>query len=133
MRKSTLLLLLLFLLFVAACTGSVDLSEPGAAGARRASEHFYDLLARGRGAEYVDHLYAARAMDSSMHSQYVDMMAQFLYEQGQATGGILSAKATRDTMVDSTALVFLDVLFADSTREEVMLPLVYSEGRWWMK
>ncbi len=133
MRKNTLYIILLLLLAVVGCTKSVDLTDPSAMGAREAAEHFYDLLGRGKAREYVDNMQASSAMDRSKHAQYVDMMEQFLHEERQSSGGILLAKATRDTMVDSVAMVFLDVQFADSTSEEVMLPLIYSAGRWWVR
>ena len=72
-------------------------------------------------------------MDSSKYVQYVDLVAQFLHEEKQLRGGILSAKAINETMEDTMATVFLNVHFVDSTREQVMLPLVYTRGRWWIK
>ncbi len=131
--KRTLYISMLLLL-VASCTErTVDISTFSDVGARTAAEHFYDMLGRGKAEKYVENMYESSAMDSSMHAQYVDMMGQFLHEERQSTGGILSAKSIRDTIVDSVALVFLDVQFADSTNEEIMLPLVYSQGRWWIK
>lgn len=132
MRRTTLYIIVL-LLSVAACTKHAGLTDAGSAGARYAAEHFYDMLGRGQAREYVDNMQEAGVMDSSKRAQFVDMMEQFLYEERQASGGILSAKATRDTIVDSVALVFMDVQYADSTCEEIMLPLVYTGGRWWVR
>lgn len=122
------------LLFLAiGCTKTVDLSDPGADGARHAAEYFYDLLGRGQAREYVNNMQEAEAMDSSKYCQFMDMMEQYLHEERQMRGGILSAKTTRDTLADTVALVFMDVQFADSTAEEIMLPLVYTRGRWWIR
>lgn len=131
--KRTTLYIILLLLAVAGCDRHGLLKDPGADGARYAAEHFYDMLARGCAHEYVDNMHEAYAMDSCKHAQFVDMMEQFLHEERLSNGGILSAKATRDTMSDSVAMVFMDVQFADSTCEEIMLPLVYTEGRWWIR
>jgi hypothetical protein len=60
-------------------------------------------------------------------------MEQFLQEEKELRGGILAAKAERDTMVDSVSMVSLNVQFGDSTREEIVLPVVYTRGRWWIR
>ena len=133
LMKRTILYIILLLPLVIGCTKHEDLTDPSGAGARHAAEYFYDLLGRGSAAEYVDNMHEACAMDSSKRAQFVDLMEQFLYEERQSSGGILGAKATRDTMADSVAMIFMDVQFADSTCEEIMLPLVYSGGRWWIR
>lgn len=133
MGKKLALYIMPLLLSATGCNGHAGLSEPGSSGARHAAEHFYDVLARGHAGEYVDNMQEACFMDSSKHAQFVDMMEQFLHEERLSSGGILSARATRDTLADSVAMVFLDVQFADSTCEEVMLPLVYTRGRWWIR
>lgn len=131
--KRTTLYIILLLLTAIACTRHDGLTDHTSAGARHAAELFYDILGRGQAAEYVENMHEAALMDSSKRAQFEDMMEQFLYEERQANGGILSARATRDTMADTVAMVFMDVQFADSTREEIMLPLVYSRGRWWIR
>lgn len=133
LMKRTILYVILLLLSAIGCTKQGNLADPSAAGARYAAEYFYDLLGRGQAREYVDNMREACVMDSSKYAQFVDMMEQFLYEERLSNGGILSSNATRDTMVDSVAMVFMDVNFADSTCEEIMLPLVYTAGRWWIR
>ena len=126
---------ILVLLLLSACGGNnnVDLSEKSSAGARRAAEHFYSLLAKGDAKMYVDNMSQVSKMDSCKYSQFVDLIDQFLYEEKEIRGGILVANASEDKMMDSISMVYLDVLFGDSTREEIMLPLVYSRGRWWLR
>ena len=121
------------MLFFVACGNEHDISEPGASGARKAAEYFYDLLAKGNGKAYVDNMQEAVEMDSCKYVQYVALMEQFLFEEQNLRGGILSSKATKDSLQDTMAIVYLDVLFGDSTREEVVLPVVYTYGRWWIK
>jgi hypothetical protein len=72
-------------------------------------------------------------MDTAKYSQFVDLMEQFLHEEKELRGGILSAKAERDTIVDTISMVYLNVHFGDSTREEIILPVVYTRGRWWIR
>lgn len=120
-------------LSVLSCSKGRDLADFSSSGAEGAAEYFYGMLANGQAQSYVDNIQDASAMDSCKYAQFVDLMEQFLHEEKELRGGILSATATRDTISDSAAVVFMDVLFGDSTCEEVMLPLVYTRGRWWIK
>ena len=131
MKKLAYVLLSIMLLL--ACSKGKDLSDFSSNGARGAAEYFYSLLAKGKSQDYVDNMQGTISMDSSKYVQYVDLVAQFLHEEKQLRGGILSAKAINETMEDTMATVFLNVHFVDSTREQVMLPLVYTRGRWWVK
>lgn len=123
----------LALVLSVACGNGVDLSEAGSSGASGAAEYFYDLLAKGDGRAYVENMHDAYEMDSCKKVQMIALMDQFLAEEQSLRGGILSAKATGDSLLDTTAVVFMDVLFGDTTSEAVILPLVYTRGRWWVK
>lgn len=134
LRKSAYVVMASLFLLMAACSGRRDLSAKGAEGARGAAEYFYELLSKGETRKYVDNMSGVAAMDSSKYRQFVDLMDQFLQEEKELRGGILSATACREQMVEDTlAMVFLNVSFGDSTREEVMLPVVYTGGRWWIR
>ena len=132
MKKAAYILTSLLLLFSCAEERNV-LADFSSQGSREAAEHFYGLLAEGQAQAYVDNMQETASMDSSKYCQYVDLMEQFLQEEKELRGGIIGAKAERDTMVDSVSMVYLDVLFGDSTREEIVLPVVYTRGRWWIR
>lgn len=131
MKKAAYAILTVIFLF--SCSEGKDLSDFSSSGARGAAEHFYELLSKGESQAYVDNMQETASMDSCKYAQFVDLMEQFLHEEKELRGGILDAKAIRDTMVDSAAMVFLDVQFGDSTVEEIMLPVVYTRGRWWIR
>jgi hypothetical protein len=133
LKKIAYPVLVLFLLSACGGNSRVDLSEKSSTGARRAAEYFYSLLVKGDAKMYVDNMSQSSEMDSCKYSQFVDLIDQFLYEEKEIRGGILVANATEDKMIDTISMVYLDVLFGDSTREEIMLPLVYSRGRWWLR
>jgi hypothetical protein len=132
MKKAAYILTSLLLLFSCAEERNV-LADFSSQGSREAAEHFYGLLAEGQAQAYVDNMQETASMDSSKYCQYVDLMEQFLQEEKELRGGILGAKAERDTMVDTVSMVYLDVQFGDSTREEIVLPVVYTRGRWWIR
>lgn len=131
--KKAAYILLAFMLVLSCSEGSRDLSHFSSGGARAAAEYFYGLLAQGQSQAYVDNMQESASMDSSKYTQFVDLMEQFLHEEKELRGGILSAKAERDTMLDSISMVYLNVHFGDSTHEEIMLPVVYTRGRWWIR
>ena len=74
----------------------------------------------------------ADSLPHAYRSQLVDLAGQFMARQRAARGGILSATATNDTLMeaDSSARVYLDVVFADSLCEQVSLPLLFRDGKW---
>ena len=132
MKKAAYIIFVLT--FLLSCSeGGTNLADFSSKGARRAAEYFYSLLANGQGQGYVDNMHETSSMDSCKYVQFVDLMNQFLHEEKELRGGILHAKANRDTIVDTVSMVFLDVQFGDSTREEIMLPVVYTRGRWWIR
>ena len=132
MKKAAYIIFLLPFLLSCSETGN-NLADFSSAGARSAAEYFYSLLANGQGKDYVDNMQETSSMDSCKYVQFVDLMNQFLHEERELRGGILHAKANRDTIVDTVSMVFLDVQFGDSTREEIMLPVVDTRGRWWIR
>ena len=127
--------ILMSLLSLVACSsGEKDLSDKSPAGAKIAAEYFYELLSKGETRSYVDNMSEASELDSCKYTQFVDLLEQFLLEEQQLRGGILSAEAVREKAVEDTvSMVFLNVQFGDSTHEEIMLPIVYSRGRWWIR
>ena len=126
-------ILFLLALIIQACRQERDLSEFSSEGARHAAEQFYSCLIQGEGQAYVDNMREASSMDSCKYKQFLVLMEQFIHDEQQVRGGILSAKATDDKIVDSTAMVYLDVMFGDSTSERIILPVIYSAGRWWIR
>ena len=105
--------------------------------AREAAERYYAmLLADNYGGAvditWMDNPMAQDSIPSDLRQSYIDLLRQFKAEMPR--GGMLSATALRDTLYgDSLAYVFLDLCLADSTHEEVLQPLVFSRGKWWIK
>lgn len=124
-----LLLLVSLLLCVSACGDEGDTLSHHSV--RQAAERYYGLLSAG---DYEGFAQGIEGTDSLMHLEMADLVAQFIHEQRQARGGIVSASAVSDSIsMDSTAQVFLEILFADSTREQVCLPMILRQDRWMMR
>lgn len=98
---------------------------------RQAAEEYYAMLIRGEYAAFVDGSVYADSLPEDYRSQLVDAVAQTMAE-GQMQH-LVRATAVSDSLADSTAVVMLQLTFADSTREQVQLPLVLGEDGWRMQ
>ena len=105
------------------------------ASAREAAQRFYTLLMRGDYGKFVNVQEAADSMSDEYHAQMVELMEQFMENFTAERGKVLGVTATRDSLIeaDSMALVWLDLLFADSVVEQICVPLVFTNERWKMR
>ena len=101
--------------------------------ARRAAMSYYECLIDGRYEEYVNGIAYSDSMTGVYRSQMVDLVAQFAAREEKERGGIISVQALGDTVSGDVASVFLEVLFGDSTHEEVTMPMVKCGGEWKMQ
>ena len=100
----------------------------------QAAEEYYGYLIDGNVEAYVSHLHDYNQLDEAYRSQLCDMFRQYLDREQQLRGGLVAAKAVRDTLIDSLqAQVFVDLHFGDSTHEQVSLPLVRTPNGWRLK
>ncbi|MDD6129259.1 MAG: hypothetical protein PUB62_01370 [Prevotellaceae bacterium] len=97
---------------------------------RQAAELYCSHLISQQPDSYVEGLYGYTRMAPEKQSQLRDAAAQFAHTLSQGTNRPLSVRATADSLWQDSAIVFLDVLFADSTTESIMLPLLREEGQW---
>ena len=131
--------LLTFLLFSCSPAASKeDLASMAAKG-------YYEHLIRGEYDQFLEGLDKMAYLDSlemiekpglSYHSQLIDNLRQFMAQQEQAHGGISEVHVSnvrKDTLTDYTS-VFLVLCFKDSTKEEIIVPMVErADGRWRMR
>ena len=131
--RSLRFLPLLLLLLIVGCNREGD--HYTHRSARQAAERFYAHLIEGRYDDYVSARYDSDSLPQAYRSQLIDLAAQFMAQQRKTRGGILSATAMADTLIeaDSSARVRLDLVFADSLREEISIALVFRNEKWKMK
>lgn len=99
---------------------------------RAAAQQYYGLLLAGDYEAFVSAMAGTDSLPLSYRSQMVDMVAQHAAEM-QEKGGLAKVVATRDSLLDSVAYVFLDVTFGDSTVEQVGLKMVREGDCWKMR
>ena len=124
-----------FLLFSCGSATKEELASLAAKG-------YYDHLIHGEYEQFyegLDHRTlpdgTALSDEAAYRSQMLDNLSQFMAHQAQAHRGVLEVRvsnATTDTVQQLTN-VFLVLCFADSTNEEVVVPMVERNGAWRMK
>lgn len=117
-------------LFLVSC-GS-DVVEDKAA---EAAKGYYDSLVEGRYADYVNGFSNAEGLPPSYVEQLVVNAKQFMAQQKEEHGGIREVRtvSSRTDSVRGRTYVFLLFCYADSTQEEVVVPMVEHNGVWMMK
>lgn len=118
------------LMLVFSCTEKSPLHDFSSEGAKASAELFLQQMRDSDVVSLVQNTDDAYIQDSAMHEQMSAMMAQFLGMQYALHGGISEAVATRDTIVDSTAAVLMNVTYGDQTTEQILLQMVYRKGSW---
>ncbi|MBO7068339.1 MAG: hypothetical protein J6W52_06635 [Bacteroidaceae bacterium] len=101
---------------------------------QQAAQHYYMLLIQGEARQFVEGMSNAETFTEDYKEQMQNVIAQAA--KGIAKkGGVVRVEALSDTLyvADSTAYVFLDLVFADSIHEQIGLPMVFQKGVWRMK
>ena len=100
---------------------------------RKAAERDYALLIKGDYDEFVGEIAYADQMSKEYRAQMADLVHEHVASLSRQHGGLVSAKAVGDTIDNEQAHVFLQLIFADETSEEVGLPMVKVEDDWLMQ
>lgn len=103
--------------------------------AGQAAKACYDHLIAGRYDEFVAATAGTDSLPASYREQLVVNARQFAAIQKSDHGGIGSVEVLRaktDSLSGQTC-VFLMMCFGDSTREEIVVPMVEQNGRWMMR
>ena len=81
--------------------------------------------------ECVEGMADAESFSPEYKEMLQDVFAQGAKELGRK-GSVARVEATSDTLyvADSTAYVYLDLVFTDSVHEQVTLPMVFKKGEW---
>ena len=127
------------LLFMLAVTAVLTHSCGSKAGpddrAAIAAKEYYEHLIAGRYDEYLAGLSGADSIPAGYREQLIANARQFADIQQREHSGISSVQILRYTADSLTAQtnVFLLLCFGDSTREEIVVPMVERAGRWLMR
>ena len=126
-------LVILAAMLVIACGGTGGDNPSEMAG--RTAKLYYENLLHGRYDVFVDGFYRPDSIPSSYRSQLIDNARMYVAQMNDDHHGLARIdliRATADT-ARNEGRAFLLLCFADSTREEVVVPMVRIENLWMMR
>ena len=103
--------------------------------AAQAAKIYYDHLVAGRYEQFLDSKVGGDSLPAAYREQLLTACQQFMAQQTKAHRGISDVRisnARTDSLADYVS-VFLLLCYADSTQEEIVVPMVEHDGRWCMK
>ena len=111
--------------------------------AASAARDYYELLAQGDAVRFLEHKAGIDTLAADYGEQLLAAVRQYQRDIQQKHGGLQQVRVSdehyvhdgeqcRDTTLQTT-YAFLILCYADSTEEEVMVPMVERDGEWLMK
>lgn len=126
-------LIVLSAMLLIACGGKSDDNPSEMVG--RTAKLYYDNLLHGRYDVFVDGFYRPDSIPGSYRSQLIDNARMYVAQMNDDHHGLARVdliRATADT-ARNEGRAFLLLCFADSTREEIVVPMVRVEKLWMMR
>ncbi|MCQ2129641.1 MAG: hypothetical protein MJZ08_09465 [Bacteroidaceae bacterium] len=112
-----------------ASCGSNDVTAGSAAVA------YYEALIDSDYVAFADGMAGKKDMPKEYHDQFVLLSKAFAEKQNAEHNGLCGVKLKRYNLnkEEDLANVFLELCYSDSTREEVLVPMVLEDDVWLMK
>ena len=132
MRRLIYALMLVAVVAIVACGKKTGGDNKAAA---YFAKGYYERLIEGNYEGYVDALNYPDSIPSSYRSQLVLNAKLFTEKQKSIHGGWVGVEIA-GCIIDSlspTAQAILNLCYADSTREKVVVPMVERDGRWYIR
>lgn len=132
-HRYSVCLIVLAAMLVIACGGKSDDNPSEMVG--RTAKLYYDNLLHGRYDVFVDGFYRPDSIPGSYRSQLIDNARMYVAQMNDDHHGLYRVdliRATADT-ARNEGRAFLLLCFADSTREEIVVPMVRVEKLWMMR
>lgn len=134
-RIRTIIAAGLLCLTLTGCGSKKEEQQPEEYLAAAAAKEYLEAIYSGHYDDYLDGRAGAASMPSSYRDELLTAYRSHANRVERLRQGVSSIDVIR-TQADtatSTMLVFLAVTFGDSSREEVVVPMVNSDGEWRMR
>ncbi|MBR4434391.1 MAG: DUF4878 domain-containing protein [Bacteroidaceae bacterium] len=130
MKHSFFYILAISVVMMVACSGDLSREQRRV---RRAAENCYEYLQKGKYEKFVGQLAYADSMSDDYRAQMVDLIKDYAAWERARHGQFVEVKATGDTIIGDQAHVYLQITYADSTSEEIGVPMVKVGKKWKMQ
>lgn len=134
MRLYTICLLTLLL---TACGSKTEdgMDETSEQLAAQTARHYYNALYNGQYEEFLDGRVNAEAMPESFRQAMTDNLRHHVEKTRQAHRGVerIDEKSAEMDTTLNVMMVYLLMNYGDTTKEEIVVPMVESDGEWKMK
>lgn len=103
--------------------------------AAQAARTYYDLLIHGKFDQFVDGQYRPDSIPLSYREQLIANAKMFMGEQEKTHNGLRQVEVLRvaPDSAQHVVNVFLIFIYGNSTKEEVVVPMVEHNGVWYMR
>lgn len=99
----------------------------------KAAVLYYDCIIEGRYDDYVGGIAYSDSMTTDYRSQMADLTAQYARREVESRGGLKEVRLLDDIVSGNVATVFMELVYEDSTSEEVCVPMVLCGDEWKMQ
>lgn len=133
MKKLPFIIIPLCLALLAACSTKEEVKEDELA--LQAAKAYYDQLLQGDCDSFLEGTLHGDSVPSSYREQLLLNTQMYLEKQRKNHGGISEVRAL-SAKLDSAKLeveAFLSVVYADSTKERIVVPMLKKDGIWYMR
>ena len=126
-------LLLLAFLFLASCT-KTNPDTFSDESVQQAAQRYYTYFINGDAKQYVEGMADSQNFTEDYSMQMQDVITHASKELSKR-GRVVRVEALSDSLytADSTAYVFLDLVYADSVHEQVGVQMAFQQGCWRIK
>ena len=100
-----------------------------------AAKIYYGYLIEGKYDAYVDGFYQPDSIPGSYREQLIVNAKQYIGQIKDDHSGLAAVQPVRakTNTAHHVGRAFLMLCFADSTKEEIVVPMVLHEGNWYLK
>lgn len=98
---------------------------------QQAAQRYYTYFINGDAKQYVEGMEGSENFTEDCSMQMRDVISHASKELAKR-GRVVRVEALADSLyqADSTAYVYLDLVFADSIHEQIGVPMAYERGLW---